>query len=129
MKTSALLAIVALGAVVAVSGLVMAAGPVSNALGTQGGDGHHHGMMGQSGGMSGCSDGQAQSRYGYQNQYQCDYQSRLSEPQQNASFQHCIEHEYDWSYGDTTACAGTCGCACQEYAWNYSHEEAGPWMA
>ncbi len=72
MKTTVLLAILAVGAVVAVAGLAVASGPAASALGIGDRTGSQHGMMGQDGshsGYGGCR-GMDSGQYQYQNQYQ-----------------------------------------------------------
>jgi hypothetical protein len=121
MKTSVLLAIFAVGAVVAFAGLAVAAGPSAGTLGAQDKDGSGHGMMTRDGGCHG-SDGQtAQYQYRYDGECPCDCQAEL-------------RNNYSWSYGEGNMtcesvacqtqyhnqgveCPGTCD---NYYDWNHS---------
>ncbi len=106
MKTTALLAILAVGAVIAVAGLAVASGTAANTLGMRDGTGSHRGMMGgdwSSGGSGGCP-GMANNQY--QSQYQagshCQYQTQ---PLNGTCQGQCSEpndwnysHDYDWGH-------------------------------
>ncbi|MEM0343425.1 MAG: hypothetical protein QXJ32_08000 [Thermoplasmata archaeon] len=111
MKTSALLGLIAVLAVVAAAGLVAASGTVSNALGLS------------DGGSKGQGDG---SQMQATNNHQWQYRKQLSEPQQNAAFQNCLEHSYGWSYGSGSGCIDGCGSSCNDYYWNYTYQQPGP---
>jgi len=120
MKTSMLLAIFAIGAVVAFAGLAAASGTNMSILGAQDGDRSGNGMMSRNGGCHG-SDGQS-AQYQYRCDGDCprDYQAEL-------------RNNYSWSYGEGNMTCG--GAACQnqlqyqgecpgtcdnDYNWNYS---------
>jgi len=120
MKTSAILGLIAVGALVAVAGLAVASGAASSALGLS--DGPPQGLTAQGDGKGACGGRQTQAM----NEYQWRYQNQLSEPQQNATFQVCTEHSYGWSYGNETVCPEGCGSSCHDYDWDYSYAEPGP---
>ena len=116
MKTSMLLAIFAIGAVVAFAGLTAAAGTNMGILGAQDGDGSGNGMMSHNGGCRG-SDGQsAQYQYRYDGECPGGCQAEL-------------RNNCSWSYGEGNMtcggaayqyqgeCPGTCD---NYYNWNYS---------
>lgn len=117
MKTSALFGLMAVLAVVAVAGLVAASGAVSNALGLSDG-----GSKGQCDGARACDGSQMQAT----NNHQWQYRKQLSEPQQNAAFQNCLEHSYGWSYGSGSGYIDGCGSSCNNYYWNYTYQQPGP---
>jgi len=118
MKTSAMLAILAVGAIVVSAGVAVAAGPVADTLSTQDGDGNN-GMMERNGGCHG-SYGQA-GQYMNDGDCPCDCQAEF-------------RNNYSWSYGDGNmtcertasqtqsqnqgiVCSGTCD---NNYDWNHS---------
>lgn len=109
MKISALFGLMAVLAVVAVAGFVAASGVASKALGL--GDGAHA-----------CDGRQMQAK----NTYQWQHRMQLSEPQQNATFQNCLEYSYGWSYGSESGCIDGCEYSCNDYYWNYTYEQPGP---
>jgi len=100
MKTSVLLAVVGLVAVVAVAGVALASGSVDRTYGTQASDPSGRGMMGGSGMMGNHMGGVDADYNGYQHMYQ--YQG-------NGSYG--CPHDNDWNYSwDWDHDYGGCPC-------------------
>jgi len=100
MKTSILLAIFAIGAVVALAGLAAAAGTNVGMLGAQDKDGSGHGMMDRNGGCHG-SDGQS-ARYQYRYDGECPGHCQAE-----------LRTNYSWSYGEGNMTCGSAACQTQ----------------
>ena len=102
MKTTALLAILAVGAVVAVAGLAIASGTTATTLGMTDRTGSHRGMMGQdwssdgSGGCPGMANNQFQDQT--QNQYQAGSHCQYQNQQLNGTCQGQCSEPNDWNY-------------------------------
>lgn len=123
MKTSMLLAIFAIGGVVAFASLAAAAGTNMSTLNAQ--DGSGNGMMARNGGCHG-SDGQsAQYQYRYDDACPGGCQAEL-------------RNEYSWSYGEGNMTCGGAGCQFQgecpgtcdschdwNYSWNWDYSQSG----
>lgn len=99
MKTTALLAVFAIGAVIAVAGLAVASGSTATALGAQDQTGTHQRIMDQDGTCDGSRDGRGMTKFQYQNQTQNQAGS---------------ENQYQQLDG---ACSGQCSAPNH---WNYS---------
>lgn len=123
MKISVLLAIFAIGAVVAFAGLAAAAGQSAGILGAHDGDGGGQGTMTRNGGCHGPDGLSAQYQYRYDGECPGDCQAEL-------------RNNYSWSHGEGNMtcggdayqtqlrnqgaeCPGTCA---NYYDWNYSWE-------
>jgi hypothetical protein len=116
MKTSMLVAIFAIGVIVASAGIAAAAGTNMGSLGTKGGNGDGNGAMHRNGGCHGDSDQSSQYRNAYDGECPCGCQTGLS-------------NDYSWSCGEGNmncegmscqyqgACPGTCD---NNYSWGHS---------
>jgi len=126
MKTTVLLAILAVGAVVAFAGLASAAGQSADTLGSIKGDGSGQGTMARDGGCHGSDGLSSQYQYRFDGECPGDCQAEL-------------RNNYSWSYGEgNMTCGGSayqtqfqnqgadCPGTCDNYydwshAWNWSY--------
>jgi len=138
MKTTAILAIVAIGAVIAVAGLAVASGPAAMILGAQDGNDSGRGMMRQDGSCGGgCGSG-------LQNQYRQDGESCPGACSfmynWNYSYSRCMEdgatnqlsccsHAGPQYQNASSICPGACQMANDydyDYSWDWNYSRSGP---